>query len=73
MFDAPGDSVEQAMYGYSTLIGLPDGLCSTPSAGTGTVMRRPVLNDYATCAGFASVEVQPIEGFGFFRFYRLRH
>lgn len=53
------------MYGYSTLICLPDGLSSTPSAGTGTVMRRPILNDYATGAGFASVEVLPIEGFGF--------
>jgi SAM-dependent methyltransferase len=72
-FTAPGDPVEQAMYGYSTLICLPDGLSSTPSAGTGTVMRRPILDDYATRSGFASVEVLPIEDFAFFRFYRLRH
>ena len=39
-FTAPGDVVERAMYGYSTLICLPDGLSSSPSAGTGTVMRR---------------------------------
>jgi hypothetical protein len=38
-FVAPGDLVEQAMYGYSTLICLPDGLSSTPSEGTGTLMR----------------------------------
>ena len=72
-FTAPGDPLEQAMYGYSTLICLPDGLSSTPSEGTGTVMRQSVLTDYATRAGFASVEVLPIEDFAFFRFYRLRH
>lgn len=70
-FVAPGDRVEQAMYGYSTLICLPDGLSSTPSEGTGTVMRRSILTDYATRAGFRSVEVLPIADFAFFRFYRL--
>ncbi|HWJ52017.1 MAG TPA: class I SAM-dependent methyltransferase [Propionibacteriaceae bacterium] len=70
-FTAPGDLVEQAMYGYSTLICLPDGLSSTPSEGTGTVLRRSTLTEYATRAGFAGVDVLPIEGFGFFRFYRL--
>ena len=72
-FLAPGDPVEQAMYGYSTLVCLPDGLSSTPSEGTGTVMRRSVLTDYATRAGFASVEVLPIADFAFWRFYRLHH
>ena len=72
-FFAPGDPVEQVMYGYSTLICLPDGLSSTPSEGTGTVLRRSILTDYARRAGFASVEVLPIEDFAFFRFYRLRH
>ena len=59
------------MYGFSLFICLPDGLASSPSAGTGTVMRRPVLTDYARRAGFAEVTVLPIEDFGFFRFYRL--
>ncbi len=72
-FTAPGDPVEQVMYGYSTLICLPDGLSTAPSEGTGTVMRQSVLTDYATRAGFASVEVLPIEDFAFFRFYRLWH
>jgi SAM-dependent methyltransferase len=72
-FFAPGDPVEQVMYGYSTLICLPDGLSSAPSEGTGTVLRRSILTDYAIRAGFASVEVLPIEDFAFFRFYRLRH
>ena len=72
-FSAPGDQVEQLMYGYSTLICLPDGLSSTPSEGTGTVMRRSILTDYARRAGFSSLEVLPIEEFGFWRFYRLHH
>jgi SAM-dependent methyltransferase len=72
-FTAPGDEVEQAMYGYSTLICLPDGLSSTPSEGTGTVMRRSMLTDYARRAGFSAVELLPIEEFGFWRFYRLLH
>jgi SAM-dependent methyltransferase len=71
-FNAPGDVVEQAMYGFSTLVCLPDSLSSPPSVATGTVMRRSTLSDYATRAGFAGVDVLPIEGFAFFRFYRLR-
>ena len=50
---------------------LPDGLSSTPSEGTGTVMRRAILTDYANRAGFTSVQVLPVEEFGFWRFYRL--
>jgi hypothetical protein len=71
-FVAPGDLVEQGMYGYSTLICL-HGLSSTHSEGTGTLMRRSVLTDYATRARFTSAEVLPIEDFAFFRFYRLLH
>jgi hypothetical protein len=70
-FVAPGDPVEQVMYGYSTMICRPDGRSSTPSEGTGTVMRRSTLTDYATRAGFTSAEVVPIQDFAFFRFYRL--
>ena len=50
---------------------LPDGFSSTPSAGTGTVMRPAVLSDYAERAGFSRVEVLPIEDFALFRFFRL--
>jgi SAM-dependent methyltransferase len=70
-FTAPGTEVDQCMYGFSLFICLPDGLTSAPSAATGTVMRRPVLTDYARRAGFAEVTVLPIDDFGFFRFYRL--
>jgi hypothetical protein len=44
----------------------------TPSAATGTVIRPSTLRDYAARAGFSSVDVLPIEDFGFWRFYRLR-
>lgn len=70
-FTAPGSEIDQCMYGFSLFICLPDGLSSTPSAGTGTVMRQPVLADYARRAGFDEVTVLPITDFGFFRFYRL--
>lgn len=69
---APGDSVEQVMYGYSTLVCLPDGLSTPGAAGTGTVMRPDVLRAYAEQAGFARVEVLPIEDFALFRFYLLQ-
>jgi SAM-dependent methyltransferase len=70
-FAAPGDETERLMYGFSLLICLPDGLSSQPSAGTGTVMRPDTLRAYAREAGFADVEILPIEEFGFWRFYRL--
>jgi len=60
------------MYAASLFVCLPDGLSSAPSRGTGTVMRRSVLTGYAQEAGFADVDVLPIEDFSFFRFYRLR-
>ncbi|MGH3020748.1 MAG: class I SAM-dependent methyltransferase [Gaiellaceae bacterium] len=70
VFTAPGDEVERLMYTYSVLCCLPVGLADTPSAGTGTVMRTDTLRRYATEAGFADVEVLPIEH-EIFRFYRL--
>ncbi len=70
-FTAPGDEVERLMYGFSVTCCLPDGLSTRPSAGTGTVMRPSVLERYAREAGFAGVDVLPVEH-DFFRFYRLR-
>jgi ubiquinone/menaquinone biosynthesis C-methylase UbiE len=70
-FEAPAGEVDQLMYGYSLFVCLPDGRSSEPSAATGTVFRRPILEAYARQAGFAAVEVLPIEDFAFFRFYRL--
>jgi predicted O-methyltransferase YrrM len=71
-FAPNGDEVERLMYGYSLLVCLPDSLSTPDSVGTGTVMRRHTLERYATDAGFRSVEVLPVEGFGFLRFSLLR-
>lgn len=70
-FAAPGDDLERIMYGYSLLICLPDSMSHRPSVATGTVMRPGVLRGYAQEAGFADIEILPIEDFGFFRFYSL--
>jgi predicted O-methyltransferase YrrM len=68
---APGDDVERLMYGFSLFCCLPDGMSHQPSAATGTVMRPGLFRDYARAAGFADLEILPIEDFGFFRFYSL--
>jgi hypothetical protein len=70
-FTAPGDEVERLMYGFSTLVCLPDGMSHPGSVGTGTVMRPSVFEGYAKEAGFSGVEILPIDG-GFWRFYRLQ-
>ncbi|MBF0670996.1 MAG: methyltransferase domain-containing protein [Salinibacterium sp.] len=68
-FTGDADDVERLMYGFSLLVCLPDGLSSSPSLGTGTVMRPPLLQEYATAAGFS--EVRTVAEAGFFRFYEL--
>jgi SAM-dependent methyltransferase len=70
-FTAPGDEVEQLMYGWSITCCLPDGLAHPGSVGTGTVMRPDTLRRYARDAGFTDIEVLPVDDM-FFRFYRLR-
>nr|WP_236565590.1 MULTISPECIES: class I SAM-dependent methyltransferase [Nocardia] len=70
-FRAPADDVDRLMYGFSLLICLPDGRAHPGSAATGTVMRHDTLRRYARSAGFADIEVLPIEDFGFWRFYRM--
>lgn len=69
-FHAPGDEIERLMYGYSITCCLTDGLSHEHSVGTGTVMRPATLERYARDAGFAGIDVLPIEN-EFFRFYRL--
>jgi SAM-dependent methyltransferase len=70
-FAAPGDERERFMYGFSTLVCLPDGMAHPDSVGTGTVMRPSTLERYAIEAGYSGVDILPIEA-GFWRFYRLR-
>jgi 2-polyprenyl-3-methyl-5-hydroxy-6-metoxy-1,4-benzoquinol methylase len=69
-FVAPGDEIEQLMYGWSVLHCLPVGMADQPSTGTGTAMRPDTLRAYAHDAGFSDVEILPIEH-DFWRFYRL--
>lgn len=70
-FAPDGDELERLMYGFSLLVCLPDSMSSPPSVATGTVMRPAQLQAYAEAAGFTGFEILPIEGFAFFRFYRL--
>jgi 2-polyprenyl-3-methyl-5-hydroxy-6-metoxy-1,4-benzoquinol methylase len=69
-FTAPGDELERFNYGWSALHCLPSGMVQRPSAETGTVMRPATLRGHALQAGFADVEVLPIEH-DFWRFYGL--
>ena len=69
-FTAPGDSVERLMYGFSILVCLPDSMSTPGSVGTGTVIREPIMRDYAEQAGFSDVATLPIEH-DMWRFYRL--
>jgi 2-polyprenyl-3-methyl-5-hydroxy-6-metoxy-1,4-benzoquinol methylase len=70
-FTAPGDEVERMMYGWSVTHCLPTQMAEQPSAALGTVMRPSTLRDLANQAGYARVDVLPIEN-DFFRFYRLQ-
>ena len=63
--------IEPFLYGFSVTHCLPVGRVEDPAVGTGTVMRPGTLRAYAEEAGFASVEVLPVENV-FFRFYRLQ-
>jgi 2-polyprenyl-3-methyl-5-hydroxy-6-metoxy-1,4-benzoquinol methylase len=69
-FAAPGDEIERMMYGWSVVHCLPTSLVDEPSAAIGTVMRTDTLRALAAEAGFAGVEVLPVEN-DLFRFYRL--
>lgn len=69
-FNAPGSAIERLYYGFSVLHCLPVGRVDQPSAATGTVMRPATLRRYAREAGFADIEVLPIEH-DLWRFYRL--
>jgi 2-polyprenyl-3-methyl-5-hydroxy-6-metoxy-1,4-benzoquinol methylase len=69
-FTAPGGEVERMMYGWSVTHCLPTQLVEQPSAALGTVMRSQTVRDLAAEAGFARVDVLPVEN-DFFRLYRL--
>jgi SAM-dependent methyltransferase len=62
--------IEGFLYACSVLHCLPVGMAEEPSAATGTVMRVETVQSYAVDAGFAGIEVLPIDH-DLFRFYRL--
>jgi SAM-dependent methyltransferase len=61
---------ERFQWGWSALHCLPTAMTFPPAAGTGTVMRAPTLRGYAQAAGFADIEILPIDN-DFWRFYLL--
>jgi hypothetical protein len=66
-----GRPVLWIMYGFSVVHCLPVGRADhEESVATGTAMRPATLRAYARDAGFAEVEILPIEN-DFWRFYRL--
>jgi 2-polyprenyl-3-methyl-5-hydroxy-6-metoxy-1,4-benzoquinol methylase len=68
--EAPGDPLHRFFYTASVFHCLPVGMAEQPSAGTGTVIRPSTLRRYAEEAGWADVEILPIEN-DVWRFYRL--
>jgi hypothetical protein len=69
-FSPHAGDVERLHYGFSVLHCLPVGMQGENPAGTGTVMRPDILRSYASKAGFARVDILPIED-RFWRFYQL--
>lgn len=69
-FHAPGDELERLMYGWSIVHCLPVAMSESPSDAIGTVIRSDTVRALARTAGFARVDVLPVNA-GFFRIYRL--
>jgi 2-polyprenyl-3-methyl-5-hydroxy-6-metoxy-1,4-benzoquinol methylase len=72
-FMGEGGDLDWMMYGWSILHCLPAGMADGAEChcgGTGTVMRLPILKQYAAEAGFDRVDVLPIENL-FFNIYQL--
>jgi 2-polyprenyl-3-methyl-5-hydroxy-6-metoxy-1,4-benzoquinol methylase len=64
-FTGPADDAERRHYGWSVLHCLPAAMTEPDSAATGTVIRPDTVRAYATDAGFASVEILPVESVAF--------
>jgi 2-polyprenyl-3-methyl-5-hydroxy-6-metoxy-1,4-benzoquinol methylase len=69
-FALDAGDVERLYYGFSVLHCLPVGMVGENAAGTGTVMREDTVRGYAEQAGFADLDIAPIEN-DFWRFYLL--
>jgi 2-polyprenyl-3-methyl-5-hydroxy-6-metoxy-1,4-benzoquinol methylase len=69
-FTAPASELERFYYGWSVVACLPGAMGDPGTSATGAVMRPATLRRYAQEAGFAGVEVLPLET-ETWRFYRL--
>jgi 2-polyprenyl-3-methyl-5-hydroxy-6-metoxy-1,4-benzoquinol methylase len=69
-FTAPAPELERYLYGWSVVSCLPGAMGDPGTSATGAVMRPATLRRYAREAGFAAVEVLPLET-ETWRFYRL--
>lgn len=67
-FALDAGDVERLCYGFSVLHCLPVGMVGADADATGAVMREETVRRYAEQAGFADLEVAPIEN-DFWRFY----
>ena len=70
-FTGPAGEVDRRHYGWSVLHCLPASMAEPDSAATGTVIRPATVRAYAEAAGFANVEIVPVESVAF-RLYLLR-
>ncbi len=66
-FTAPGDEVERMMYGWSVTHCLPTQMAEQPSAALGTALRADTVRTLAAEAGYAPIDVLPVEN----EFFRL--
>jgi 2-polyprenyl-3-methyl-5-hydroxy-6-metoxy-1,4-benzoquinol methylase len=69
-FTAPASDLERYHYGWSVVACLPGVMGDPRTAATGAVMRPATLDRYAREAGFATVEILPLQT-RIWRFYRL--
>jgi hypothetical protein len=69
-FPAPAAELERYHYGWSVVPCLPSAMGDPLTSATGAVMRLATLRRYAAQAGFAAVDVLPLED-DTWRFYRL--
>jgi len=69
-FVVPAPARDRYAYGWSVVSCLPSAMGDPRTAATGAVMRPATVRRYAAAAGFAAVEVLPIET-DYWRFYRL--
>jgi hypothetical protein len=65
-----GDDAERLNDGFSFWHCLPASRAEVPSVAAGTVLRSATVREWSGQAGFASLEVLPVDHL-FWRFYRL--